>query len=106
MDTVLSFLVPSAQGVRSRRHRVVLRRAEMHLQVVTERLSPTATLDHPVMDEEEEELVRNKILLVQQAIAELDEYAARHPRTRIGPKLELIRHALYLAVHLFNDCCE
>ena len=54
MNTVPDFLVPYQQGVRSRRHRVVLRRIESHLVDIVVFLDPLGHHEKP-LDEEQRE---------------------------------------------------
>ncbi|KAH7077417.1 hypothetical protein FB567DRAFT_552934 [Paraphoma chrysanthemicola] len=75
-DSVPRILVPSALGVPSRRHFVVVRRAREHYQeLVTlgeEVFERSGGPDNAVFTECEKGLIRNKLFLIKNSIAELD----------------------------------
>lgn len=93
-DTVPLFLVPFAQGVRPRRHRVVLSRAEMHMEELVGFLEGLSDQEEPVLGVEQLEFIRTKVTHIWMAVAELERYVARHPRTRIVARLATVKHKL------------
>ena len=91
-----AFLLPAAAGVRSRRHQVVLCRAEAHLEEATSILQGMINQDSPDTEDEQNDTMHKKALLVWQAIEELEWYVNRHPRSSIGDRLENLKEKLLL----------
>ncbi|RMZ73898.1 hypothetical protein GMOD_00004700 [Pyrenophora seminiperda CCB06] len=90
------FLMPALSGVRSRRHLVVIRRAEEHAKDIRElilaaRLPAEGLL---LLNEEDEEKFHYKLMLVGQASEELTRYVSRRPRSRIMVRVAWLNHGL------------
>ena len=89
--SIPSFLVPAAIGVRSRRHRVVLRRTENHLQEVKDVLDTILVMEEPRLNLEQRELISTKMMHIKYGAEELSRYVAAHPRTSIEERVDIIK---------------
>ncbi|KAH7391711.1 hypothetical protein BKA66DRAFT_568126 [Pyrenochaeta sp. MPI-SDFR-AT-0127] len=101
-NTVALFLVPSATGVRSHRHRVVMRRAEEHLSDLVRFLEQLITGAEPTFGNEQASFILYKADIIRQSLNELDRYVAGHPRTRIIDRLQRAREKLVLIARMLG----
>jgi hypothetical protein len=97
------FLIPAVSDVRSRRHIVVIHRAEAHIQAVVDFLQPNlGHIGSESMMREQLVFVREKAKLVQQAVDELELYISCRPRSRIAPRLEEVKVQLGMIMQAFE----
>ena len=88
------FLMPSIMGVRSRRHLVVIRRAEAHVQAIHELIMAAVDTGVTYLNEEDEEKFRSKVMLIDHAVMELRRYLRRHPGSSIAARVTMVETEL------------
>lgn len=102
-DTVPRVLVPAENDIPSRRHHVILRRAEKYIEefvaVVDQYLSTVAG----IQSVEVLELLRDKREAILQGFDELKAYIVTHPQTSIIKPLEVLRDRFATAMRAFNE---
>ena len=96
------FLLPAIMGVRSRRHLVVIRRAEAHVKTARNLIVTAVTNGELHLDQSDEESLRSKVMLIEQAVDELERYIKRRPQSSILARLAMVTYEL----DTLNDLLE
>ncbi|KAF2845117.1 hypothetical protein T440DRAFT_545683, partial [Plenodomus tracheiphilus IPT5] len=91
-----TWLIPAdvKPRVRSRRHLVILRRAEAHLLAAEDLYHPLDGAERANLSDSDNTFLVDKAFRVQSAIIELEEYLAANPGSKIKARVQLLKRQL------------